>query len=104
VLESVENVFMARDNAGWPFLAATVNGVDIRIHWEQKMLDQYGIVFLSAELGRRVPPIELPADPENGRPDPEWIDGCSDDPRIIEAVREFKRHLDEGTGEYRIID
>lgn len=78
----------------YPFLLVETDLGRMMIGHEQKLLAQYGLVFVGAEFEEVLPEIELPAEPENGQ-GALTLRGFTAEPAIVELVRAWRASADE---------
>ena len=81
---------------GHPFLVVTIDGQRASIFWEQKALND-GFLYLGPEWEDRVKPVYLPADPEQGRPEPEPLHGFTDNAELLALYHEVMKRDQNGT-------
>ena len=91
----MEEVSVVRLEQGQPFLEVTIEGRTARVYLEQKAIE-YGYVYVGAEFEDVLPPVVLPADPENGRSVAQELYGFVDDPELVAAYRAFRAMADAG--------
>jgi hypothetical protein len=77
-----------QDEYGYPYLSIEINGEPAKVSAEQKAFND-GFIFLGSEFEDILPPLTLPADPSNGRPQVTQLFGFSDDSRLIEPFNQF---------------
>lgn len=80
------------DNA-YPAIALEIDGKSTVIPYEQKLIE-YDLIFIGSQFELIK---TLPADPQNGRPNPQQVRGFTDDPNILAIYRAFKLSVDNGS-------
>lgn len=91
--------FERQKNTGTPVLRVIIDGKEALIHWEQKALDDAGLVYVGPDFG--LPDKVIPADPKNGRPVDRVVSGFSDDPALRAVVELFREQLFSPDGGYQ---
>lgn len=83
-------------NHGYPMLSVYLDGKKATFLTEQKLLRRFGIVTLDGPDDFSEYKATVPADPDDGRPEPLVVTG-SDDPVLVALVRRFWIACNDGT-------
>lgn len=88
------------DAGGYAFLAVLVGRPprQARIFLEQKLY-RFGYLFVGPEFEDVLPPVIVPADPADGRPEPQTVRGFTSDAALLDLYGRFRAL--ETSGELR---
>jgi hypothetical protein len=78
----------------YPQLHATIDGINTIVPNEQKFRDR-GLIFIGGDF-EDTHRAELPADPEDGRPNTETLYGFTDDATVLALYNHYSKMLFSG--------
>ncbi|MCB8942556.1 MAG: hypothetical protein H6658_02150 [Ardenticatenaceae bacterium] len=81
-------------HGGGYVLHVAFDGREADIWYEQKLL-QWGFVFLGSEFSDFE--IVLPADPDNGRLQPQQFQSFTNDVRILKLTKQYLQSMEDGS-------